>query len=59
MREHFSMAMESCSQDGVCQRQNIGIETELTKTEKLSVAPVYLLRAMSACGEKGLTTIVC
>ena len=36
----------------------MGIETELIKTDKVSVAPVPPLQALSSCGEEGLTTIV-
>ena len=37
---------------------NLGIESELVKTEKLSVAPVFPLQVLSACGEVGLMTII-
>ena len=41
-----------------CWSLNVGIETELKQTEKLSVAPVLPLLVLSACDEEGLTTII-
>ena len=38
--------------------KNLGIETELILIEKLSVAPVFPIQALAACGDDGLTTIV-
>ena len=41
--------IEFCSQEGGgCWSKKIGIDSVLTKTEKLCVAPVLLLQALSA-----------